>query len=226
MADTTYTGANVAPSTDTFREWVDVTNRVAYSMSTTVLTAAAVAQPSGTNHAETTGNGHVNGYFSSNYLVANTALRGGTTSTAGVLNISTNTAPTANLTLDLGSATKAWGNAYVNNLRAFGDVEANYTSDKRLKENVREIDGIWDIFDAINGYLFEWNVDDEIKNGKTDIGVLAQEIQSVLPYLVDKHPTSGYLSVKYQSLIPLLVSAIKDMKKQLDEIQEKIDGGA
>ena len=72
MAKTTYTGANVAPTTDTFSEWVDLTNRITYDLSTVVITTAAVAQPSSTNHAETTGNGHVNGYFSSNYLVANT----------------------------------------------------------------------------------------------------------------------------------------------------------
>ena len=95
-----------------------------------------------------------------------------------------------------------------------------------IKDNVRNIPDTWEILQQINGYLFEWNVADEHRYGKTDIGVLAQEVQTVLPYLVDKHPTSGYLSVKYQSLIPLLVSAIKDMKKQLDEIQEKIDGGA
>ena len=85
MAKTTYTGANVAPTTDTFSEWVDLTNRITYDMSTLVITTAAVSQPSGTNHAETTGNGHVNGYFSSNYLVANTQLRGGTTSTSANL---------------------------------------------------------------------------------------------------------------------------------------------
>ena len=85
------------------------------------------SQPSGTNHAETTGNGHVNGYFSSNYLVANTQLRGGTTSASANLIIGSATHPGANLTLDMGTTTMAWGNVYANNLRAFGDVEANYT---------------------------------------------------------------------------------------------------
>ena len=68
MAKTTYTGANVAPTTDKFSEWVDLTNRITYDMSDVVITVADVSQPSGTNHAETTGNGHVNVYFSSNYL--------------------------------------------------------------------------------------------------------------------------------------------------------------
>ena len=85
MAKTTYTGANVAPTTDTFSEWVDLTNRITYDMSDVVITVADVSQPSGTNHAETTGNGHVNGYFSSNYLIANTELRGGTTSASANL---------------------------------------------------------------------------------------------------------------------------------------------
>ena len=90
MAKTTYTGANVAPTTDTFSEWVDLTNRITYDMSDVVITVADVSQPSGTNHAETTGNGHVNGYFSSNYLVANTQLRGGTTSASANLIIGCN----------------------------------------------------------------------------------------------------------------------------------------
>ena len=79
MAKTTYTGANVAPATDTFAEFIDLTNRITYDMSTVVITTGSVASPNNTNHAETTGNGHVNGYFSSNYLIANTELRGGTT---------------------------------------------------------------------------------------------------------------------------------------------------
>ena len=144
MAKTTYTGANVAPTTDTFTEWVALTNRITYDMSTVVITTAAVAQPSGTNHAETTGNGHVNGYFSSNYLIANTQLRGGTTETSANLTVASAVHPSANLTLDMGTATMAWGNVYANNLRAYGDVEANYTSDKTLKTDIRTIENTWE----------------------------------------------------------------------------------
>ena len=222
MAKTTYTGANVAPTTDTFSEWVDLTNRMAYDMSTVVITTAAVAQPSGTNHAETTGNGHVNGYFSSNYLVANTALRGGTTDTSANLIISSATHPAANLTLDVGTATMAWGNVYCNNLRAFGDVEANYTSDLNIKTNLRSIDNTWEILEKINGYLFEWDTDDH-RSGETDLGVIAQEVQEVLPFLVSQRD-DGTLAVKYQSLIPLLVDAVKNLKQDVEELREIVDG--
>jgi len=44
MAKTTYTGANVAPTTDTFSEWVDLTNRITYDMSDVVITVADVSQ--------------------------------------------------------------------------------------------------------------------------------------------------------------------------------------
>tara|TARA_R110000765_G_scaffold208437_2_gene313599 strand:- start:809 stop:1489 length:681 start_codon:yes stop_codon:yes gene_type:complete len=222
MAKTTYTGANVTPTTDTFSEWVDLTNRMAYDVSTVVITTADVAQPNGTNHAETTGNGHVNGYFSSNYLIANTQLRGGTTSASANLIISSATHPSANLTLDLGTTTKAWGNVYANNLRAFGDVEANYTSDRKIKTNIRSIDGTWEIIEKINGYLFEWNTDDH-RSGQTDLGVIAQEVQEVLPFLVDERD-DGTLAVKYQSLIPLLVDAVKKLKRDVEELREIVDG--
>jgi hypothetical protein len=222
MAKTTYTGANVAPTTDTFSEWVDLTNRITYDMSKVVITTAEVSQPSGTNHAETTGNGHVNGYFSSNYLVANTQLRGGTTSASANLIIGSATHPSANLTLDLGTTTKAWGNVYANNLRAFGDVEANYTSDQTLKINIRPIPDTWEIFEQINGYLFEWNADDH-RDGQTDIGVIAQEVQNVLPYLVNERE-DGKLAVKYQSLIPLLIDAVKNLKQEVDDLKEIVDG--
>ena len=222
MAKTTYTGANVAPTTDTFTEWVDLTNRITYDMSTVVITTAAVAQPSGTNHAETTGNGHVNGYFSSNYLIANTELRGGTTDTSANLIISSATHPSANLTLDLATALKAWGNVYCNNLRAFADVEANYTSDINVKTNLRSIDNTREILEKIKGYLFEWNTNDH-KSGQTDLGVIAQEVQEVLPFLVDQRD-DGTLAVKYQSLIPLLVDAVKKLKQDVEELREIVDG--
>ena len=222
MAKTTYTGANVAPTTDTFTEWVDLTNRITYDLSTVVLTTAAVAQPSGTNHAETTGNGHVNGYFSSNYLIANTQLRGGTTDTSANLIIGSATHPGANLTLDLGTALMAWGNVYCNNVRAFGDVEANYTSDLKIKTNLRSIDNTWEILEKINGYLFEWDTDDH-RSGHTDLGVIAQEVREVLPFLVDQRD-DGTLAVKYQSLIPLLVDAVKKLKQDVEELREIVDG--
>ena len=59
MASNNYTSANITPSADTFREWVDLTNRITYDMEKIVITTAA-----NTQGARTSGNATVNGFFS------------------------------------------------------------------------------------------------------------------------------------------------------------------
>ena len=70
MAKTSFLGANIAVATDTFREWVERTNQLVYDAGTIIVTVGAVSSPNSTNHTITTGNGHVNGFFSANTLVA------------------------------------------------------------------------------------------------------------------------------------------------------------
>ena len=59
--------------------------------------------------------------------------------------------------------------------------------------------------------------------GETDIGVIAQEVEQVLPYLVSQRE-DGKLAVKYQSLIPLLIDAVKSLKQDVEELKGEIDG--
>ena len=59
MAKTSYLGANVSVTTDTFREWVERTNQLVYDAGTIYVTVGAVAAPNGTNHTITSGNGWV-----------------------------------------------------------------------------------------------------------------------------------------------------------------------
>lgn len=83
-------GANVALGTDTFGGWFNLTNQITYAVSEKVVTVANVAAANSTNSAQTTGNGHVEGIFSANTLVAATALRGGTIDTPAALPITSN----------------------------------------------------------------------------------------------------------------------------------------
>ena len=71
MASNNYTAANVTPSSDTFREWVDLTNRITYDMETRVVTAAKHTVGGGT-----TGNAYVNGFFSANTLMITDSIQG------------------------------------------------------------------------------------------------------------------------------------------------------
>ena len=219
MAKTSYLGANIAVSTDTFREWVERTNQLVYDSGTIIVTVGAVATPNSTNHTITSGNGYVNGTFSANTLAVTQTLRGGTVDTAASMNVGSNVMPTSNVSLDFGSDNYAWGNGYFNNIRSFGDVEASYSSDINLKTDLKVLQNALEVVENINGYMFTWNTDDS-KNGTIDLGVIAQEIQEELPFLVSTNG-NGHLAVKYQSLIPLLVEAVKQLSQRVKDLEEK-----
>ena len=105
------------------------------------------------------------------------------------------------------------------NLRIFGDVIAYASSDKRLKTNIQPIENPLDKLNQISGYTFDW--DDKITvhgHEGHDIGVIAQEIEEVLPEVVTTRD-NGYKAVKYEKIIPLLIEAIKELKAEVDSLK-------
>ena len=143
------------------------------------------------------------------------------------------------------------GNANVavtNNLTAGGNVTA-YSSDKRLKENFKNIESPLEKISKLNGCNFDWieNIEElgfTPEFAKNDVGLIAQEVESVCPQAVAPAPfdqeydanaedpkdrvyksKSGedYLTVKYEKLIPLLVESIKELKSEIDELREKLE---
>ena len=84
-------------------------------------------------------------------------------------------------------------------------TEFNATSDMRLKDNITAVQNPLDILAAISGVQFNWK-----SNGKEAVGVLAQEIEKVLPQIVNTN-ADGYKAVSYDSLIPILIEAIKEL---------------
>jgi Chaperone of endosialidase len=97
-----------------------------------------------------------------------------------------------------------------------GDITAFYTSDQRLKDNITPIPNALDKVTAISGNTFDWNE----KSGKegTEVGVIAQEILEVLPEAVTTRD-NGYLAVRYEKLVPLLIEAIKELKEEINELK-------
>jgi hypothetical protein len=116
------------------------------------------------------------------------------------------------------------GNRYfTNNIYASGDVVAFFSSDRRLKDNILRIQSPLEKISKINGVTFNWN--DKQKTyqiGKSDVGVIAQEIEEVLPELVETRDT-GYLAVKYEKLTPLLIEAIKELNQKVEDQQKIIN---
>jgi hypothetical protein len=127
--------------------------------------------------------------------------------------------PTSNVSMELGNTTMMWGNGYFKNVISAGDIEASYSSDKNLKTDLNKMENALEVIENINGYMFKWDTNDE-KNGLTDLGVIAQEVQKELPFLVTTNG-NGNLAVKYQSLIPLLIEAIKELSNKVKELEEK-----
>ena len=126
-----------------------------------------------------------------------------------------------------------------NNLRGYADIIA-YASDRRLKENFRPLENAITRVQSLNGYLFDWK--DNVKelgfepNKKTEVGIIAQDVEAVLPEAVAIAPfdydwkaengsKSGerYLTVKYEKIVPLLIEAIKEQQTQIDELKETIN---
>jgi hypothetical protein len=75
--------------------------------------------------------------------------------------------------------------------------------------------------DKIGGYTFDWNEKQDAYKGH-DVGVIAQEIEEVLPELVTTRDT-GYKAVKYEKIVPLLIESIKENTKKIKELEEEIN---
>jgi hypothetical protein len=96
------------------------------------------------------------------------------------------------------------------------------TSDKRLKKNIEKIQNPLEKLDKINGYTFDWIENKEIHNhSNKDIGVIAQEIEEVLPELTITRD-NGYKAVKYDKLTALLIECVKSQQIQIQNLEKQI----
>jgi len=115
----------------------------------------------------------------------------------------------------------ASGNISGSQIEASGDIIAFGSSDRNLKDNIQPIENPLEKMDKIGGYTFVWNNKQSTYQGK-DVGVVAQEIQEVLPEIVSGR-ANGYLGVKYEKIVPLLIESIKELKKEVEDIKQKCD---
>lgn len=118
-----------------------------------------------------------------------------------------------------------------------GDIVA-YWSDRRLKENLRPIGSeASEILSKLTAYRFNWNDKVEkfkigVKPGKEEIGLIAQEVQAILPDAVTVNKTSAkldskgdqidgdYLTINWNKITPLLVQALNDTTRELNELKK------
>jgi hypothetical protein len=107
-------------------------------------------------------------------------------------------------------------------IRATNNITAYY-SDDRLKTRLGNIENALAKVMSLNGFQYEANETAQALGYtvKQEIGLSAQEVQAVLPEVVVPAPIDEkYLTIHYERVIPLLVEAIKELKKEIDELKK------
>lgn len=106
---------------------------------------------------------------------------------------------------------------------ADGDVIAFSTtvSDERLKTDIEKIENATDKVSQLNGYTFTYKDD-----GKKSAGVIAQEVEKVLPSAVSEKELPlktddgvAYKTVQYDQIIGLLIESIKELKQEINQLK-------
>lgn len=126
---------------------------------------------------------------------------------------------TANITIKDSTKLATTGGTISGNLTVTGAIVANGNvtaySDRRLKTDIVKITNALDKVNQINGYTFKM-----LGIGKRQAGVIAQEIEKVLPEVVVQNE-NGYLTVMYGNIVSLLIEAVKELSNEV----EKLKGG-
>ena len=105
------------------------------------------------------------------------------------------------------------GATVTENVTANGFV---YNSDRRLKDDITPLEGSLDKILKLSGYSYNWK-----STGKADIGVIAQEVETVYPELVHTD-SEGMKSVEYANLIAPLIEAVKTQQSEIKALQDEV----
>lgn len=134
-----------------------------------------------------------------------TTYNGSSTITVSVAATSINTANTVVVRDSLGNFTASTITA----------TDFNSTSDINLKENIETVENALETVNSLRGVKFDWK-----ENHKTSYGVVAQELEKVLPNLVI---TKELKTVNYNGLIGILIEAVKELKKEIEELKKQLN---
>ena len=101
------------------------------------------------------------------------------------------------------------------------DGSVNPGSDIRWKKNINTIETPLETIKKLRGVTFDWK-DEEKDEGKMQHGFIAQEVEKILPNLITNR--REYKHMNYSGIIPVLVEALKDQQKQIDELKKQVNG--
>ena len=157
----------------------------------------------------------VNGYISSYGTNGDLYIRTGSGKSVRMESTAASTSTTT------GALIVSGGVGVGGDIVAAGSVTAAafyYSSDATLKTNIGTLTNYWETLDALRPVSFDW-----ISNGKKDLGLLAQDVQSVMPGSVTT-TNDGTLAISSSGIIANLVAAVKDLKQQVEELTKQLKG--
>jgi len=93
----------------------------------------------------------------------------------------------------------------------------NTLSDINAKENIRTLENAMYKVLQMRGVSFTWK-----DNGNKSIGVIAQEVEKIIPEIVNTNE-NNIMSVSYDSIIGLLIEAIKEQQSSIKGLEKKIN---
>lgn len=136
-----------------------------------------------------------------------------------------NTLPTATTGQTLRFSGSEWESSSAlsndgTNVSAPGSITASsflYSSDLRLKENIKSLDNSLEKIKALEGVSFNW-----IESGEAEIGLIAQDVETVLPELVVSN-REGIKAVKYGNLVALLIEAVKEQQSEIEILKATVE---
>ena len=144
-------------------------------------------------------------------------------------NIVMNTAGTERLRIDNLGNVGIGTSAPTVRLQVAGDIIANSiagSSDARFKTNITPIENPLQKVLRLRGVKFDWNkkaFPDRSFSDSRAIGFIAQEVEKVLPEIVQTEKTAeGYKAVQYDKVVALLVEAIKEQQKQINSLKAEL----
>ena len=91
------------------------------------------------------------------------------------------------------------------------------TSDARLKKNISTMSNGLSLVSALRPVYFD-SISSFTDNGDSNLGFIAQEVEPILPQVVDTNPISGYKSISYAKFTPILVAAIQEQQAQIQAL--------
>jgi hypothetical protein len=114
-------------------------------------------------------------------------------------------------------------NATDGRIDASNDIVAFSTSDERFKENITPIANALEKVKTLTGVEFDWRKETKDYHGYVghDVGVIAQQVKAVLPEAVRTN-ANGYLAVRYEKIIGLLIEANKELAARVEELESKL----